>query len=108
MLTSPAARDLAPEARDRFAREALGRLQTLLPGPVADHARVRGAALADDHERVRAAAAGAPRVEVEPNLPADVVGLFVLLPRTRTHYGASQMRIAASLRAARKLSGRRS
>jgi len=33
-----------------------------------------------DHRRVRAAAQGTPRVTVEPILPADIVGLYVLTP----------------------------
>jgi hypothetical protein len=52
-------------------------------GPVADYARERASALLADHERVRAAGAsmgGAPRVSVEPVLPADVLGIFVLIP----------------------------
>lgn len=43
-------------------------------------------------------------------LPADAANTAELqrLTRVRTHFAASQMRIAASLRAARKLSGERS
>ena len=41
---------------------------------------VRGEALEADHRRVRAAAQGTPRVTVEPILPADIVGLYVLTP----------------------------
>ena len=37
-------------------------------------------ALAEDHARVRAAAAGSARVTVEPVLPPDVIGLYVLVP----------------------------
>ena len=37
-------------------------------------------ALGQDHARVRAAGVNVPRVTVEPVLPADVVGLFVLTP----------------------------
>lgn len=81
LLAAEAAADLAPVARDRFIAEAREQLAaTLLAGPVAAHARERAAALAEDHARLRAAAGGASRVTVEPVLPADVIGLFVLLP----------------------------
>ena len=80
-LAAPAASDLVPIARERFLREAQDRLTHLLEGPVAAYARERADALANDHERLRAAGPGAPRVEVEAILPADVIGLFVLLPQ---------------------------
>lgn len=81
MLAAPATGDLAPEARARFVEDGLAGLDGILAGPVADHARRRAEVLAEDHDRLRAAGAGAPRVEVEPILPADAVGLFVLLPQ---------------------------
>jgi len=52
-------------------------------GPIAAYSRERAAALLQDHDRVRSALSqtgGVPRVTVEPVLPADVVGLFVLIP----------------------------
>jgi len=52
----------------------------MLEGPIAAHARERAQALAEDHARVRAAAAGSARVTVEPVLPPDVIGLYVLAP----------------------------
>jgi hypothetical protein len=36
--------------------------------------------LAEDHARVRAAASGGARVTVEPVLPCDIIGLYVLVP----------------------------
>jgi hypothetical protein len=42
--------------------------------------RARAQVLAQDHARVRAAAAGSARVNVEPVLPPDVIGLYVLVP----------------------------
>jgi superfamily II DNA or RNA helicase len=80
LLAAPAAEDLAAKARDRLIDQARARLPALLDGPVAAHARERAAALAEDHARLRATGAGASRVTVEPALPADVIGLFVLLP----------------------------
>jgi hypothetical protein len=80
LLAAPAAEDLAATARDRLIAQASARLPALLDGPVAAYARERAAALAADHARLRATGAGAPRVTVEPSLPADVIGLFVLVP----------------------------
>ena len=40
----------------------------------------RATSLADDHARVRAALPVASRVTVEPVLPPDVIGLYVLVP----------------------------
>jgi hypothetical protein len=52
----------------------------MLDGPIAQYAKERGQALAEDHARVRAAASGSSRVTVEPVLPPDVIGLHVLVP----------------------------
>ena len=59
-------------ARDRVA--------SLRDTTIADFARRRAAVLAEDHARIRAAGINVPRVSVEAVLPADVVGLFALLP----------------------------
>ena len=80
LLDTPATADLASAARDRFIRQAQGELPGLIDGPIEEFARSRAAELADDHTRVRAAAGWAPRVSVEAARPADVIGLFVLLP----------------------------
>jgi hypothetical protein len=72
--------DLAPIARQRLLAQATDRIKLALAGPIAAHARERAFALAEDHARVRAAAPGNPRVSVEPALPADVIGLYVLVP----------------------------
>ena len=52
----------------------------MLDDPIADYARERAEILAEDHARVRAALPGATRVSVEPVLPVDVIGLYVLMP----------------------------
>ncbi len=80
LLNAPAAADLAPTARDRFVRNAQDDLPDLIAGPIAAFADSRADELAEDHTRVRAAAGWAPRVSVEAARPADVIGLFVLLP----------------------------
>jgi hypothetical protein len=85
LLEAGASSDLAAPARERERQIqlALVRIAAAMSGAIADHAGVRAAALAEDHERVRAAdarrGAGAS-VLVEPVLPPDVVGVFVLVP----------------------------
>jgi hypothetical protein len=85
LLESPASDNLAPSARDRFLTQARERVQLALQsdGAIAAYSRERAAALLQDHDRVRSALSQTgrvPRVTVEPVLPADVVGLFVLIP----------------------------
>lgn len=80
LLETEASENLEVIARQRLVGRALERLTALLDGPIAAYARERAAALADDHARLRAAAAGSARVTVEAVLPADVIGLYVLVP----------------------------
>jgi hypothetical protein len=85
LLESPASGNLAPIARDRFLSQGREQVQSALAddGPIAVYSRERATALLQDHDRVRSALSqtgGVPRVTVEPVLPADVVGLFVLIP----------------------------
>lgn len=80
LLEHQATGDLAEVARGRLLATASERIAALRATALADHARERARALSDDHARVRAAGVGVPRVEVEPVLPVDVVGLFVLVP----------------------------
>lgn len=80
LLASPATADLAPVARDRMINTAKAALPDLLGGPIADFVQKRAAELVEDHARLRAAAGSASRVSVEPIIPPDVIGLFVLVP----------------------------
>lgn len=80
LLQTPATADLAASARDRFLAQACDALPGLVGGPLTGFVRARAEALMQDHARLRAAAGGASRVSVEPVLPPDVIGLFVLLP----------------------------
>ncbi|MER8565942.1 DEAD/DEAH box helicase [Mesorhizobium sp. M0924] len=84
LLDAEAAGNLADVARIRLVEAALFRMSSLIDGPVAEHAQARAQALADDHDRLRRAGADASRflsrVSVEPVLPADVIGLYVLVP----------------------------
>lgn len=80
LLNTPADFDLATSARDRFIAKAREELPGLLAGPLAEFVQTRAEELIIDHARLRAAAGAAPRVTVEPVLPPDVIGLFVLMP----------------------------
>lgn len=80
LLQAPATTDLAPAARDRFLARAHDDLPALLEGPLTAFVRARAEELARDHARLRVAAGAASRVSVEPILPPDVIGLFVLAP----------------------------
>jgi len=80
LLDAAASSDLAQVARQRLISKAIEQAPAMLEGPIADYARVRAKALAEDHARVRAAAAGSARVAVEPVLPPDIIGIYVLAP----------------------------
>jgi superfamily II DNA or RNA helicase len=80
LLEPPATGDLAAVARQRLVKQAQERIAAALEGSIAAYARERAEALATDHARVRAAAAGSARVTVEPIMPADIIGLYVLVP----------------------------
>ena len=82
LLDAPAAGDIALSARNRFIAQAQGDLPEMMAGPIAAFVGARADELAEDHARLRAAARSAPRVTVEAVHPPDVIGLFVLLPRT--------------------------
>ena len=80
LLEHSASGDLAHVARQRLLQGAIERIGTALEGSIAAHAHERARALAEDHARVRAAASGSARVTVEPVLPPDIIGLYVLVP----------------------------
>jgi hypothetical protein len=80
LLEQSASANLEPVARRRLIAKAIEQMPAMLNGPIAAYARQRAQALAEDHARVRAAAAGSARVTVEPVLPPDVIGLYVLVP----------------------------
>ena len=55
--------------------------QSPISAAIRAHAQARAAELAYDHQRVKAATRGeGATTEVAPVLPADVIGLFVLVP----------------------------
>ncbi len=80
LLEAPAAGNLAHSARDRLLAQAHERVAAAQAGAISEYVAKRAEALAHDHSRVRAAGVNISRVTVEAVLPADVVGLFVLVP----------------------------
>lgn len=66
--------------RERAVMQALDQLKTRLP-ELDTFAERRAQALLADHRRVREAAEAAGRYSVKALFPADVIGLFVLLPK---------------------------
>jgi superfamily II DNA or RNA helicase len=80
LLEKPATGDLAQAARQRVLAQAIERVTKVLYGSISAYARERAEVLAEDHARVRRAAAGSSRVSVEPVLPPDIIGLYVLVP----------------------------
>ncbi len=80
LLSATASGNLAPVARERFVKQAQAQLPGLLEGPIAKYVAERADELVGDHARIRAATGSGSKVTVEPLLPPDVIGLFVLMP----------------------------
>jgi hypothetical protein len=72
--------DPPPHVRERAATQALAQLETRAPELDA-FAERRAQTLLADHRRVREAAEALGRYSVKAFLPADVIGIFVLLPK---------------------------
>jgi hypothetical protein len=81
LLQAEATSNLAASAQERFIEKAKADLPDLLSGPLSAFVRQRADELVKDHARLRAAAGSASRVSVDPVLPPDVIGLFVLMPK---------------------------
>ena len=82
-LLQPAATD---DAKKTVAARKIDESLSLLGGRIADleaFAKRRAQALLDDHRRVREASDARGSWTVKALLPADVIGLFVLLPEER-------------------------
>ena len=72
--------NIAPEQASEFVRKVAGSLDRVTDHLVAD-AQARAAKLLESHQRVRAAARIVGQTcTVEPRLPVDVLGIYVLLP----------------------------
>ena len=79
LLSAEAERNMAPALRSRHVQHALDRLPELQTA-LDTLARERGEAILADHRRVRDAAQARGSYQVEPVLPMDVIGIYVLIP----------------------------
>ncbi|MBW3548668.1 MAG: hypothetical protein KY452_11100, partial [Actinobacteria bacterium] len=68
-----------PELARRDLERAVGALGDL-HGALEDLARVRAGELLETHRRVREGSRATGAFTVEPQLPVDVVGIYVFLP----------------------------
>jgi superfamily II DNA or RNA helicase len=82
LLGEPPLADPPQHVRERAGMQALEQLDTRLAALDA-FAQRRAEALLADHRRVREASEARGSYKVKALLPADVVGLFVLLPRVQ-------------------------
>ena len=80
LLEAEASGNLDPAVIARQIEAARDRVAGYQPA-VRAYANIRAAALREDHDRVKAATRGeGVTTEVSPVLPADVIGLYVLVP----------------------------
>lgn len=80
LLEPEASRSIEAPANQRQIEMALARNPDYQPA-IAAYAAARAAALSEDHDRVKSATRGeGATTTVEPVLPADVIGLYVLVP----------------------------
>jgi hypothetical protein len=79
LLEHEASGNLDETAIKRQVGRALERYAAYEPA-IGTYARERAAVLSDDHLRLTEAARGGATVEVEAVMPADVIGIYVLLP----------------------------
>lgn len=80
LLEADASGNIEPSVIARQIDAALARLDDY-QSAIAAYASTRAAQLSEDHDRVKAATRGeGATTEVEPVLPADVIGLYVLVP----------------------------
>ncbi len=74
--------NLEPEARKRFLDRAIQAIEPLTPH-FEQIVREKAKSLLEDHRRVRDASDARGRYSVEPVLPVDVMGVYLLVPRPK-------------------------
>jgi len=79
LLAAEPAANLAAEQRVEFVRQVVQQADALTDA-LGDQATHRAQALAATHRQVRRDAGASARVGVRPHLPADTLGVYVLLP----------------------------
>ncbi len=81
LLQAPSEGNIYPEQAEEFLRKVLDQFELLRPH-LEQVARERGEELLNAHRRVRAAAQiRGVRYRVEPQLPVDVLGVYMYLPK---------------------------
>ena len=81
MLAAPPEGNVVPDQAQHFLRQVIDGFDALAPH-LDEVARQRGDELLEAHRRVRAAARqSGMRQRVEPQLPPDVLGIYVYLPK---------------------------
>ncbi|HHH13707.1 MAG TPA: hypothetical protein ENJ98_05675 [Thiolapillus brandeum] len=78
-MQAEVSRNMPPERRSREIETALSALDTL-GGRFDTLARQRAEQVLVDHRRVREAAQARGEYRVQPQLPADVMSVYVLVP----------------------------
>lgn len=79
LMQQPVSRNMAPEMRQRQVGQVLEQIGSWQPA-LDEIARQRASELLKDHRRVRDAAKAKGTYDVSPQLPADVIGIYVLMP----------------------------
>lgn len=79
LLEAEASTEIESGTRARHIENALSRIPGYQPA-LGTLAHARAATLSEDHLRLTEAAGGGATVKVTPVLPADIIGLYVLLP----------------------------
>jgi ATP-dependent helicase/DNAse subunit B len=80
LLTASPVADMPFERKRRQLQKLIERLSELEPS-FRELANDRARALQESHERVRAIARASKRkVQVEPQLPPDIIGVYILQP----------------------------
>jgi hypothetical protein len=79
LLEEEASGNLVQTVIERRISEAVARLDSYRVA-IEQHAQERAVDLSENHQRLTAAARGGATTTVEPVLPADVIGLYVLIP----------------------------
>lgn len=78
-LRAEPAANVGPDQAQHFLQRVVDGFDALRPH-LNEAAQTRADALLDAHRRVRDASKGTGRYRVEPQLPPDVLGLYILLP----------------------------
>lgn len=85
LMQASVAKNMTPEAKSRELEQAIARIDALTP-QFETLAKQRADSVLEDHERLRKASSAEERrrktaqVSVQPQLPVDVMGVYVLVP----------------------------